>query len=260
MISLQQINALPIPERDRCYLSLVPPALCQRFGLDVATSADPLGRAAARIEASDKRPSVQISVRHTADTLDPVFFLRLDETRYGNLQIRFIILSDPEGPRFGVDLDDQGNVTDLGVRSRNRREEERAMRAGLAPGQVRPGNRMLRGALDRIEKFAERLGKAALILEAFFYHNALLYERHGFGYLAGRERMEMIQQGFLSGGVLEARLDDSSPFRPRGAGGTIRGRSWAIHDGVLPQPWWPPVMYRPVGVRLDVCTAPSLPF
>src|SRR5574342_963933 len=168
MISLQQINALPAPERDRCYLSLVPPGLCQRFGLDATACLDPAGRSMLRVEASGKPPSVQISLTHTPDALDPVFFLRLEETRYGNLQIRFIVLSDPTGPRFGVDLDDEGNMTGLGVRSRNPREEERAMRAGLAPGQVRPGIRMLGPALEQIETFAAHLGMTALVLEAFF--------------------------------------------------------------------------------------------
>ncbi|HSB73289.1 MAG TPA: hypothetical protein VLT62_28520 [Candidatus Methylomirabilis sp.] len=260
MISLQEINALPIPERDRCYFSLVPPALCQRFALDPISLTDAAGRSVARVEASPRRPSVQIRLTHRADALDPAFFLRLEQTRYGNLQIRFIVLNDPDSPRFGVDLDDEGNVTDLGVRSRNLREEERAVRAGLAPGQVRPGIRMLRPALDRIEGFAARLGMAALVLEAFFYHNAILYERHGFGYLAGQDRMEMLHRGFLPGGPLQAKLDGSGPFRMQGAGETIRGRSWAVHDGILPQRWWPPQLFRPVGIRLTVCTAPGVPF
>lgn len=134
------------------------------------------------------------------------------------------------------------------------------MRAGLAPGQIRPGLRMVRAVLDRIEAFASRLGKPALVLEAFFYHNALLYERHGFGYLAGQERMEAIHRGFLPGGDLEARLDERTPFRAPIAGATIRGRSWTIHDGILPRPWWPPMMYRPLGVRLGICTGPGVPF
>ncbi|HYL81255.1 MAG TPA: hypothetical protein VEU07_10615 [Candidatus Acidoferrum sp.] len=260
MISLQQLNVLPASERDRRYLSLVPPALCHRFGWDPAACLDPAGRSLARVEVTATPPSVQISITHTPEAPDPVFFLRLEETRYGNLQIRFIILSDPEGPRFGVDLDDDGSMTGLGVRSRNIREEERAMRAGLAPGQVRPGIRMLRSALERIEAFAAHLGKNALILEAFFYHNALLYERHGFGYLAGQDRLEAIHRDFLPGGSLSTRLGGSSPFRFRGAGESIRGRSWAIQDGILPLRWWPPMMYRPVGARLNVCTAPGIPF
>jgi hypothetical protein len=114
--------------------------------------------------------------------------------------------------------------------------------------------------LERIEAFATRLGKPTLILEAFFYHNAILYERHGFGYLAGQDRMEAIHRGFSPGEELDRRLDGFTPFRRPDAGANIRGRSWAIHDRILSAPWWPPVMFRPVGVRLMVCTAPSVPF
>lgn len=260
MISLRQINALPPVERDRCYLSVVPPALCERFGLDPLAFTDPQGKPVASVEAPPGEPWVRLSIKHRADALDPALFLKLDESRYGNLQITFIILNDPEGSRFGVDLDDDGQITELGARSRNRREEESAMRAGLTPGQIRPGLQMLRPTLERIEALAARLGKPALLLEAFFYHNALLYERHGFGYLAGQDRMEAIHRGFLPGGDLDRRLDRSTPFRRPGAGASIRGRSWAIHDGILSRPWWPPVMFRPIGTGLDVCTAPGVPF
>ncbi|MBI2456577.1 MAG: hypothetical protein HYV46_10655 [candidate division NC10 bacterium] len=260
MISLRQINALPVPERDRCYLSIIPPSFSERFGLDPLTFTDPQGRRLASLEAPPDEASVRISITHRADALDPALFLKLDESRYGNLQITFIILNDPEGPRFDVDLDDEGKVTELGARSRNLRAEESAMRAGLTPGQIRPGLRMLRPTLDRIEAFAARLGKSALILEAFYYHNALVYERQGFGYLAGRDRMEAIHRGFQPGASLAGRLDGSTPFRAPGAWGSIRGRSWAIHDGLLPQRWWPPVMVRPIGERLGICTAPGVPF
>ena len=260
MIRLQEINARSPSEKAHVYGSLVPPAFGERFGLDPVTLTDPQGKSLARLEAPPGEASVRLTLRHRADAVDPALFLRLDESRYGNLQITWVILSEPEGPRFGVDLDDEGNVTDLGARFRNLREEEAAMRAGLAPGQIRPGLRMLRAVLDRIEDLASRLGKPALVLEAFFYHNALTYERHGFGYLAGRERLEAIHRGFLPGGDLETRLDGRTPFRAPGAGTTVRGRSWAIHDGILPQRWWPPMMYRPIGVRFDVCTAPALPY
>lgn len=260
MISLRELNALPTAERERLYFSLLPAVFCQRYGLDPLTLADPEGKCVARVEAPPGEASVRLTVRHRADAGDPAVFLRLDESRSGNLQITWIILSDPEGPRFGVDLDDQGNITDLGARFRNLREEEAALRAGLAPGQIRPGLRMLRAVLDRIEAFAVRLEKAALVLEAFFYHNALIYERHGFAYLAGQERLEALHRGFLPGGELAARLDGRTPFRTPAAGASIRGRSWALHDGLLPRGWWPPMMYRPIGVRFQICTAPGVPF
>lgn len=260
MIRLQEINGRSTSEKERVYFSLVPPAFCERYGLDPITLTDPQGKFLARLEAPPREASVRLTLRHRADAVDPALFLRLDESRYGNLQITWVILSEPGGPRFGVDLDDEGNVTDLGARFRNLREEEAAMRAGLAPGQIRPGLRMLRAVLDRIEDLASRLGKPALVLEAFFYHNALTYERHGFGYLAGQDRMEAIHRGFLPGGELEARLDGRTPFRAPGAGSTVRGRSWAIHDGILPRRWWPPMMYRPIGVRFNICCAPGLPY
>ncbi|MBI4842047.1 MAG: hypothetical protein HY803_13420 [candidate division NC10 bacterium] len=260
MISLRQINALPAVERDRCYLSIIPSSFYERFGLDPLTFTDPQGRQLASLEAPLDKASVRLSIKHRADALDPAFFLKLDESRYGSLLITWIILNDPEGPRFGIDLDDEGRITELGARSRNLREEESAMRAGLTPGQIRPGLRMLRSTLDRIEAFAARLEKPALVLEAFFYHNALIYERHGFAYLAGQERLEVLHRGFLPGGELEARLDGRTPFRTPAAGASIRGRSWALHDGILPRPWWPPMMYRPIGVRFQICTAPGVPF
>jgi hypothetical protein len=258
--SLADINALASAERNHLYLALVPPEVCRRFDLDPVAFTDPQGRSVARVDAPRGARWGRVRILHRGDAVDPAFFLHLTESRFGHLRVVFIICSDPEGPRFGVDLDEAGKTTDLGIRSRNRQEEVSAMRAGLAPGQVRRGLRMLGAALERIEALALRLDKAALVLEASYYHNAIVYERHGFGYLAGESRMARIHRDFLPGGAFASRLDGSTPFRAPGAGGTILGRSWALHDGILEGPWWPPVMYRPVGVRLAVCTAPGVPY
>ncbi len=257
---LADINELASAERDHIYLALVPPEVCRRFDLDPVAFTDSQGRPVVRVEALRGGRWARIRLLHRGDAVDPTLFLHLAESRFGHLQIVFIICSDPEGPRFGVDLDEAGQTTDLGIRSRNLREEASAMRAGLAPGQVRRGLRVLGAVLERIEALALRLDKAALVLEASFYHNAILYERHGFGYLAGESRMARIHQDFLPGGSLTSRLDGSTPFRLPEASGTIRGRSWALHDGIPGEPWWPPVMHRPLGARLTVCTAPGIPY
>jgi len=226
VIRLQEINARSPSEKAHVYGSLVPPAFGERFGLDPVTLTDPQGKSLARLEAPPGEASVRLTLRHRAAAVDPALFLRLDESRYGNLQITWVILSEPEGPRFGVDLDDEGNVTDLGARFRNLREEEAAMRAGLAPGQIRPGLRMLRAVLDRIEDFASRLGKPALVLEAFFYHNALTYERHGFGYLAAGSGWRRSIEGSCPAAI----------WRPASTGGRpserpARGRPFAAEAG-----------------------------
>jgi hypothetical protein len=69
--------------------------------------------------------------------------------------------------------------------------------------------------------------------------------------------MEWIQKEFASGGLLSRRLDDSTPFRRRGAGKSVRGRSWAIHDGILGEPYGNVKMYKRVGIHAGVVTFPD---
>jgi acetoin utilization protein AcuC len=53
---------------------------------------------------------------------------------------------------------------------------------------------------------------------------------------------------------LHARLDGSTPFRRPSLALTVRGRAWAIHDGILDEPWESPKMYKTVGVHAGVDT------
>jgi hypothetical protein len=136
--------------------------------------------------------------------------------------------------------------------------------AGLAPGQVRPGLRLLGQVLDGMAAFCRLLGQELFLVEPLFYHSALLYERHGCGYLLGRELMDDIHRGFQHGGRLRGALDGSTPFRQPGFAETIRGRSWAIHDGILGAlddvsrvSWGGVKMYRQSGRSAGVCTFPS---
>ena len=66
--------------------------------------------------------------------------------------------------------------------------------------------------------------------------------------------MRWIDREFRPGGILFARLDGSTPFRTPGREKTVRGRSWAIHDGILDEPWESPKMYKAIGVRATVST------
>ena len=62
--------------------------------------------------------------------------------------------------------------------------------------------------------------------------------------------MEEIDREFQKGGKLFDRLDDSTPFRRKGAEKTVRARSWAIQDGILDEPWLSPKLYKPVGKKV----------
>jgi hypothetical protein len=98
------------------------------------------------------------------------------------------------------------------------------------------------------------LGTSIISAEALFYHNAIQYERNGFGYLEGRKQMEQIDREFLPGGRLFERLDGSTAFRLQGGEKSVRGRSWAIQDGILGGPWVSPSIYKPVGKFVGVDT------
>ena len=198
---------------------------------------------------------VSIDVKLKPDDLDSIFFLQLSDTPFmDNLELSFVVINDTRGERFQIDRDGQGNDTLFGTSLRNVAEEERAMRAGLAPGQVRPGLKLLREFIQILERFASKLKISIISGEGLFYHNAIQYERYGFGYLEGRKQMEEIDREFQPGGMLYDRLDGSNPFRKKGAEKSVRGRSWAIQDGILVEPWISPKLYKPVGKNVGVKT------
>ena len=69
--------------------------------------------------------------------------------------------------------------------------------------------------------------------------------------------MENINLGFKEGGELSQRLDGSTPFRSPNAGNSIRLRSWAIHDGIMGEPFTNVTMYKHVGKLAGVNTTPG---
>ena len=75
-----------------------------------------------------------------------------------SLHLDFLIINDPFSERFNVDVDEFGRDTLLGTRSRNIPEEIKAMEAGLAPGMVRQGLRLMREFSNCLERFMEPLG------------------------------------------------------------------------------------------------------
>ena len=96
-------------------------------------------------------------------------------------------------------------------------------------------HRILKHSINHFEDFVTSLGHEIYFIEPLYYHNAIIFEGYGFAYQQGRRLMERIQAGFAEGGELRQKLDGSTPFRQPEAHASIRGRSWAIHDGILGQ-------------------------
>lgn len=257
------LNALPVPVREQLYTRLIPEELLARYGVGRHGWREADGERLVRITVGEERSWVRVELRAREHDRDPVLLVDVGMSPFGPPELSLVQINDPDGGRYGIDRDPEGNETLLGTAGRNLDEEERALRDGLAPGQVRPGLRMLRRVLEAMDAFCGLLGSDFYLVEPLFYHSALLYERHGCDYFMGRDRMEAIHAGFQLGGALQARLDGSSPFRRPGFEATIRGRSWAIHDGVLGQPFCDGVsgvnvkMYRVPGRAASVCTFPN---
>lgn len=255
--SIQDINALPAEARTALYTRLVPDELLRRLGTDRARLLAGVTGPELRVTAPAGEPWARIEVRASPEDRDPVLLVDVEMSPLSMPDLAFVQINDPAAPRFAIDRDPDGQDTLYGTLSRNLAEEARALAAGLAPGQVRRGLRLLRGVLDAMDDFCRLLDKEFYLIEPLFYHSAILYERGGGGYLMGREQMEDINRGFAEDGPLTRRLDGSTPFRQPGFEKTVRGRSWAITDGILGQPFGGVKMYKAPGRSANVCSFPG---
>ncbi len=255
--SIQEINQLPREMAEGLYARLVPDDLFSRFAIDPQTLNGPEGTRLVRITAPADKPWARVEVRSSTEDRDPALLVDVEMSARSVPALAFVQITNPRAARYGIDRDPEGRDTLFGTVSRNVDEEIRARNDGLAPGQVRRGLTLLPKVLGAMDGFCRLMGSDLYLIEPLFYHSAILYERHGCGYLLGREVMEAIHDGFAAGGPLAAGLDGSSPFRSREAARTVRGRSWALHDGLAPSAWGGVKMYRVAGRPAGVSTFPG---
>jgi len=252
--TIYEINKMAEKERERLLSVLIPARFLEMFSIDPETYANPAGVRCVKFACPENMPFFQIDLRRDPGDRDASYFLDVSSSPFGQMEISFIIVNDPDGERFNIDVDENGQDTYFGTARRNIPEEIRSMEAGLAPAQVRRGLRAMRDLISCWDVFFVNIGHRFYFLEPMSYNSAILYERGGFQYVKGKEMMEGIDREFRPGGVLHARLDGSTPFRKQEYWKTVRGRSWAIHDGILDKPWESPKMYKTVGVSGGVCT------
>jgi acetoin utilization protein AcuC len=257
--TIMGVNQLTPFEKWEIYTRLIPPELLERLNISPIL-VDESGNELLTLQAANGSPSVELALRHRADFPDPALYGHLTDTLNGQIHILLYILNDPESPRFDVDQLPDGTPTVFGTRFRNLEAEQAAMEAGLAPGQVRRGLRMLSVAITGFENFVKSLGHDLYFVEPLYYHNALNFERYGFAYQQGRKLMDHIHAGFAPGGFLLPQLDGSTPFRQPEAANSIRLRSWAIHDGILGEPFTDVTMYKQVDKLAGLNTCPGCPW
>lgn len=252
--TISGINYLSAEEKRRIYARIIPPELLEKFQIseDLRT---PDGEDLLNLQCPSGSSTTALSLFHQPGFPDPVLYGQITDTLNGQFHILLYILNDPDSPRFNVDRLPDGTRTQFGTLHRNLEAEQASMEAGLAPGQVRRGLRLLAPAIRTFENFVCSFQHDLHFAEPLYYHNAILFERYGFACQQGRRRMERIQSGFSPGGDLLPLLDGSTPFRGPEAASSIRLRSWAIHDGILGEPFTNVTMYKQVGKLAGLSTA-----
>jgi hypothetical protein len=260
--SIAKVNKLPKEERDPIYLRLVPDSIFEKFYIDRKALTNQFGERVVRGIFPPDENFGCIEVKYRSTDRDCIFSCQVSlQSFMESLHLDFLIINDPFSERFNVDIDEIGRDTLLGNRSRNIPEEVKAMEAGLAPGMVRHGLGLMKESAKCLERFMEPLGLKTITVNAFYYHNAIVWERYGFTYFKGGKMMEKIHKEFQHGGLLCERLDNSTPFRRKGMEGTVRGRSWAIYDGIyldaFDEEWESPMMYNILGRDFKVNTFPG---
>ena len=247
------INRRPEHEKRAIYARYIPKELIEKFNLPELTGNKDL----LQFRFAEGSSDVEMKLYHQAGFPDPILYAHLTDTLNGQIHVLLYILNDPTAPRFDVDQMPDGSPTQFGTFQRNLTAEAAALEDGLAPGQVRRGLRLLQPATAAFEEFVTSLGHDLYFVEPLYYHNAVIFERYGFSYQVGKRQMEHIHAGFQEGGEFAVRLDDSNPFRSSVAANSIRLRSWAIHDGILGEPFTNVTMYKRVGKSAEISTTPG---
>lgn len=262
-ILLSQVNNLPGNIKKRVYRNLIPPELLAHFQIDPVSWKGAGGDLHVRLDAQAGSPSVRLGASSDGSQQDEFFRLEISDNDLGGIDIKELQLSDPASPPFGNDALQGGFPAHSGNNRPNLEEQRRAMEAGLAPGQIRDGLGALKTTLNQFEAFLAVLGHQAYFFEPHFYSAAWHFENRGFAYVRGHKLMDNIQAEFQPGGRLHRALDNSTPFRQPDGWRTVRGRAWAIHDGILEAieaQWEGLMMVKQLGRKAGVETFPDAEF
>lgn len=232
-ISINALVHLPEPSRQRLYRVLIPPGLLAMFHASPISWKDLGGQVVVSVQEKSEPGLINLSLRVESAPDDPVFCIELADNSLNGIDLNLLQLNEPASPRFETDRTADGKLTMFGALVRNLEEEERAMRAGLSPGQTRRGLRASPQVFEQLETFMALLSHQSVFLEPLTYTSAWIFEKRGFAYIRGHKLMNDIEREFQPGGVLHRALDGSTPFRQPEQWQTVRGRAWAIHDGIL---------------------------
>lgn len=259
-ISIHALVNLPEPSRQRLYRVLIPPALLAMFHASPISWKNLEGEVVVQVAEKNEPGLINMTLRLSSVPDDPIFCIELADNSLNGIDLNLLQLNDPASPRFCTDRTEDDRITMFGTLCRNLEEEEKATRAGLSPGQTRAGLRASPQVFDQLETFMALLSHQSIFLEPLTYTSAWIFEKRGFAYIRGHKLMDDIEREFQPGGLLHRALDGSTPFRQPDQWRTVRGRAWAIHDGILEalgERWNDLRMVKQLGRHAGVQTFPQ---
>lgn len=265
MSCIYRISRLSQFQKEGILRFLIPPSIYHRFRIDPLSFCDETGQKIVKFfcPPGDRTCLVEIKLKGTDD---PLYSIQVSDTSDATqIDWDFFIVNDPDSEKYNTNVDENGQDTLFGWASRVLDEEQKALEAGLFPGQSAKGLGLTHEVIYCLENFCRIFDIKSIRLEALFYHNAITYERFGFSYFSEYKLLKKIHEHFQPDGELYKLLDESTPFRRSEFAQTIGGRSWAIHDGILMdaddeilcEGWASPVMYRMVGKERSMVTFPD---
>jgi hypothetical protein len=254
--SITNINNLSQQEKRDIFIRLIPNEVFDRFNINPDLY-DDQGHDLIKFKGEVDSQSLETCIYHEYGFEDPLIYSHLSDTLNNKIHVLLYIMNNPNSPRFDIDRMPDGTETIFGTQARNLEAEQAAMEYGLFPGQIRKGLNILGKAVESFEVFVENLGHNIYFVEPLHYHNAIIFERYGFNYQSGRKRMEKIHLDFSVEKKYLPQLSNS-PFRKLDAEKSLFFRSWAIHDGILGEPFTYVTMYKMIGKKFNVNTAPGL--
>jgi hypothetical protein len=259
-ITIKALNGLPENFKLRLYRTLIPVQVLTDYDINPRTWMNLDKQPQVNLRADEGSNKVFLFAWFGEDQNNRFFYLELADNSFNGIDLNFIVINNPLSEKYGTDFDEGGRETHFGTVYRNLAEEQRAMVAGLSPGQIRSGLRSSQIIFTHIETFLTLMAHHAIFLEPLTYVSAWIFERRGFAYVKGHKLMDTIHKEFQPGGELNKALDGSTPFRQPDQWNTVRGRAWAIHDGILDvidKRWDDLRMIKQVGRHAGVSTFPD---
>lgn len=253
------LNELPPDQKREIYSKIIPPELLDLYGVKKDLRG-PDGTDLFHLHCIPGTADAELALYHETGAQDPIIFGHITDTIHGQIHILLYGMNDIHSTRYDVDRMPDGSKTGFGTNQRNLEEEQKALEAGLAPGQIYRGPHLFKESLRQFEQFVACMDQDLFFVEPLFYHVAIIFERYHFQYQTGKRFMKRINEGFSKNGELLPLLDGTTPFRDPNAANQIRLRSWAIHDNILGEPFSNVTMYKYIDPEEIRCKEPPLPW